>query len=471
MTPNDPLMTRATAWRLFGLALLVRVVFLLLSADSQIIQEGTLVRHLTIARSVQEGHGWQQESFPSKQIHGVTAAGKPYLLPVDAWPALRPDQLATPTPIDTVGFAALLATVWTVTGSRSLVPVQVLHVVLDSAAAVLLAWLVAALVGNRRLAVVAGVLYALLLPAARLAINPHRDAWAIWTGLAVLACAVRFEQTGRVRFLLGLAGTAVVGAWLRPTTVALFVPLVAVLWVVPAVSGRRVGLALAALATSLAVGFFAPFVAWNQQTYGRPFAVVSALGAWVAMGEYPNDHKAGNSDTAACQRVEELGYHGRPFTLEWDDVLGQEVARISAADPTLVWRNALRRLPQFAVSGFADVLEVPDHLRMTNYTATPGKSARTFLIDHPFWALARFGLAPLFWLTAAAGAVLLRRTWRQWLWLVVPAAWGIGYSALSHFETRNIVVTLWGPLVLVAAVVLAGWDAVRRRQRLKTDPA
>ena len=440
---------------LIVLALAVRLVFLAYYHDGPYVQSGTLVRHVSIARSLLSGHGFQQEFRFAGEIKREGGEGK--ILPPHAWPPLDPEAVGTPTPIDSVGYGTLLAGLWRLTGTRSFLPVQGLQLFLDALVAPVLVWIVLALTGAPRRAWAVGGVYALFLPTARMAVNPHREIWAVIGTVFAVALMLRFARGGRWPAVLGAGAVFTLAAWLRPTIMPLALLLPAALLLHPALRPRRVLAGGVALLAVVSAGFWAPFVAYNLATYGEPVAMIQGLGRWTGYGEFPNPYGAGPLDDDARRWVAEQGYDLQFGSLEWDRVLVERVREIEADDPTLKFRNALKRLPQFLAAGFSDVFDFPREYQRHVYLAKPGHTLLTYVLDHPLVAFARFGLAASFWALALLGLALCLPSWRRVALLAVPPAWTVALASYTHFENRNIVIGMWGAIYFV--VVGAEWLA------------
>ena len=452
---------------MFGIALVLRLAFAAAFHEGQILQPGTLVRHVSIARSLMAGHGLQQEQRTppnaTRPQDGEVTLNDP-----GVWGPLDPTNLDRPTISDSVGYGVLLAAVWTLTGA-SFLPVILLQALLDALCAPALAGIATTLSGDKRLGRATGWTYALLPPLARVAVNPHRDAWALFgmvLGLWFLLRHVRKDK-GSPLFspaLLGATLCVAVGTWLRPPMLALAVVTPLLLLAHPDLPRRRV------LAGGLAffVGallFVGPFMAYNQRVWGKPWMMVSGLGQWESYGEFPNPYGNANSDVAAGAYVASQPNPPPSLTPAWDAVLLRRVHEIDAADPTLKHRNALKRLPQLFASGFADVVAVPPEARMSVWMATPGHTRLGYLRAYPLLSLVRFCLSPPFWVLVFTGVWLLRRSWRRLLVFAAAPAYSTLYCAYSHFENRIIVVGLWGAALFFAAALLAASDFWRARRR------
>ncbi|MHC4117537.1 MAG: ArnT family glycosyltransferase [Planctomycetota bacterium] len=457
---------RSFLFAVFAACLACRVVFLLFYHHGPVLQKGTLIRHVSIARNLLAGHGWKQEFDIQGELFRVVN-GKKLMVDPEDWPPIRTQNLKEPAPTDTVGYAVLLAGIWAVTGKQIFLWVQLLQIVLDSLVCLALYAIVHWQIGKRSLAGLAAILYAVFLPAARMAVNPHRDIWAVYGVVFALYFVTLYVQRRRWWSLLLSAGVLAICCWMRPNILLIPPVLGFGLWL-----SRRLTLAKSCAVTvvqgiGLFLLFILPFVRYNQAVYGRPWVVCSGLGAWERYGEFDNPFGCKFSDVAAAEYVRSKGYDYPLYSEEFDNVLSERVREIESEAPFLKYVNMARRAPQFMFCGFSDVFTFPKELLIREYMRQPDKTYLTYVLEHPLVFLAKYGIAPLFWAMVLLGIIVDRKRWRKNLLFALIAAYYIGLCCRGHFENRYVVVGMWSTLYFVAAVLVWAYHAIASKLNMR----
>lgn len=349
-------------WWIFGTALFVRLLLLILLHDSYYtsgMAQGEL------ARNIVEGRGFVV-NIPFADSIGALSAKENRLVDVHEGverfsPADSPSDFRPFIAYMMPGQGILLAGTYVLTGSYTYLPLQTLQAIIDACGVFLLIGLGESLF-NRRVGLVAAMLFSIYIPEARLAITATRDAWMpiIYLGAAYAAVRMWKEPSVRRAFVLGLV--VAIGAYFRSEILLLPV------WVggTAILAGRswRISASNAAVAMIPVVILLLPWTIRNYVVFDR--IIPTNTGLWVAMwqsfGEYENDFGAVNNDVVSVGQMRAAG-HDEPFdSPEYDALFRPKVMQVLAERPFWVGWTILRRLARIPFQMHAWGLSTTDDI-------------------------------------------------------------------------------------------------------------
>jgi 4-amino-4-deoxy-L-arabinose transferase-like glycosyltransferase len=232
----------------------------------------------------------------------------------DAHPLWQPEVY------EPVGESVVLAGLWEVTGSERFLPEQILRIVLDALAALLVYRIAMRLFKRRRAALLAAALYAVYPPIAHMTISPYEDFWAIDITIAIVATYLEaVHSSHRWHWLVACGVITGLGCYFRPNV--LILPAILALALVPRTGVRRAlrdGLAVTALAALLLV----PWTIRNYDVFHR-FVPVRGIGfaMWEGLGEAHNSFGAVLNEEVVIAEVKKAHPNLVVESPAWDAVL------------------------------------------------------------------------------------------------------------------------------------------------------
>jgi 4-amino-4-deoxy-L-arabinose transferase-like glycosyltransferase len=448
---------------LYGLLLLSLAVRLplLLSQHDAYITGGIATSLGLVARNILEGRGLVETTGPSEILQLYEAqVGRGKLLDIRDFPD-PPDQPTKPLIQRMPGYPLLLASIWKLTGNYRYFPLQTLQVLLSALLPFLLLDTGRRLLGERA-GLVAGVLSALNLPEARLAVAPLYDWWIVLLASCLAWLLVRSQERGYPPgdFLaMGLMVAA--AAYLKSTVIVL--PLFATAALLPSLPLRPLALRLA-LAFGLPILALVPWAARNHRIFGRPILTNTFFWAtlWEGFGEVPNRFGAVLDDRLTYVHAvgvrNELVY-GTP---EYDDFFRPKVVEVFNNDPGFVASLWIRRLVRgllFPVNVWGIPWAENPESSFTYFQGTQGGGPLAYLAARPGTVLVKAAQRiwePLLFLLALLALLTDRRRWREFLPLVALPVSLLAATIPLHLEGRYLLpaTQIW---ILFAAVPLAAW--------------
>ena len=442
------------------LSLAVRLPLLVTQHDAYL--SGGITTSLgLVARNFMEGRGLVETTGPPEILLLYdTQLQEGRLRDVREFPD-PPDQPTKPLIQRMPGYPLLLAVTWKLTGSASYLPIQILQVLLSA----LMPWLLcdaARRLFGWRAGLAAGILGALNLPEARLAVVPLYDWWVILLVASVAWLLVRGGERGYPvpQFLvMGLCVAA--GVYLRPTVLVL--PVFALAALLPRLGWRQV-LLRGVLALGIPILVLVPWAVRNDRVFHRPILTTTFFWptVWEGFGEVPNSFGAYLDDRITyLQAVDsrKLLVYGSP---EYDDHFRQKVIHLVATSPGFVaslWARRLVRGLLFPENPWGlPWAENPD-ASFIEFQRTGGGGIAAFLTKRPGTVLVKLAKRlwePFLFLMALLTLVVDRSRWREFLPLVALPVFLLAVTIPLHLEGRYLLpgTQVW---ILFAAPPLAAW--------------
>jgi 4-amino-4-deoxy-L-arabinose transferase-like glycosyltransferase len=413
------------------------------------------LRLLCVAWSTSGWHVLRQDAMSENYFAQgyALAAGEGYL-----------DQTrSSPEMLHPPGMALVVAALHLMTGGRADVPAQLLGALLDSASALLLAWLVSVTLGLGA-GTAAGLAYAGWPPAIWAAAGARgpEGLMPIFV-LGALACSYQATHRRGVRAWGWGAGAGLLvgaGSYLRPDYLFLPVALGAGLW---AWRRRPVrALATAALAQAVALLLLVPWAWRNHELSGRWIFTSTSVGATLitGLGEFHNVWGFGYTDEDRAREAFAQGIES-PWSPEADAYFRGVFRKAVAEHPGAYAKAVLLRVPLGIAAPQSFGFDNPGKTETFTSARYGGKDRFEIVRQRPLYILAAYwdvllvaalnvlGAAACIWMFAAErerGLVFL---------LLCPHLYGIGSHLLTHFEPRFILASAF---VLTTGI---GWAAAR----------
>jgi len=442
------------------LSLAVRIPFLVARHDTYL--SGGITTSLgLVARNLLEGRGLNETTGPSSILQLYDAQlGRGKLVDIQEFPD-PPDQPTKPLIQRMPGYPVLLALLWKLTGSYRYLPVQILQVLLSALLPLLLYDAARRLFGPRA-GLAAGILGALNIPEARLAVVPLYDAWIVFLVGFLAWLLVRSAERGfPVRDFLAVGLAVSAGTYLKSTVLVL--PLFVLGALLARLSWRSV-LLRGIVAFGLPLLALVPWAMRNREIFHRPILTNTFFWptVWEGFGEVPNRFGAVLDDRSTYLQAvhnDHLLVYGTP---EYDDYFRPKVLSIWTGEPAFVtslWARRLTRGLLFPDNTWGAPMAESPEASFSYFQATNGGGPLAYLLARPGTALlkaAQRTWEPLLFLLALLTLGVDRARWREFLPLVSLSVFLLAVTVPLHLEGRYL---LPGTLVwiLFASAPLAAW--------------
>jgi 4-amino-4-deoxy-L-arabinose transferase-like glycosyltransferase len=334
-----------------------------------------------------------------------------------------------------IGEAAVLAGLWSVTGGQRYWQIQVLQAVVDALAALLVYWIAWQLFRRVRPALIAAGLYALYPPIAWTTVNPYDDIWAVDFTIAIVALYLLVLRSGhRWRWLIACGLCAGIGAYFRPQ-VLLIAPALALATI--AATGWREALRRSFTTTAIASLLLVPWTIRNYEDFHAFIPTRAGLWQtmWAGLNELSNSLTGSLSEEALRIDIHRVHPNLLPETPAWDAYAKPYVIHAIERHP-LLYVEVLAHRVALATIWPQSELWMRSGTELVVFSHKGG--ALGFVIDEPFHAL-EYALEPLVFLLAILGLVL---TWRygrlqQGILVAVVLCVLVPYLAI-HVEGRYL---------------------------------
>ena len=445
---------------LFLLAMAVRLPMLYSLRD--VYLTGGITTSLgLVARNLLEGRGLNETTGPEEilRLYDVQI-GEGRLRDIQDFPD-PPDQPTRPLIQRMPGYPALLALVWSLTGSYRYLPIQILQIALSCLLPLLLYG-----AGRRTFGEasgrVAGTLGAMNFAEARLAVVPLYDWWILFTvGVVLWLLSLARERGFPLRDFALLGAVVAVGVYFKSTLIV--APFLMALFLIPQIGLRRSAIG-ALLLAGLPLLALVPWTLRNQRIFHRTILTNTFLwpSIWEGFGEVDNPFGARLDDRltylAALSEQRDLVYASPAY----DDFFRARVLSVHEDHPGFVislwlgrlWRGLLSPANSWGLGG-ADRPE----MSYAVFRIETGGSPLDYLRHRPGVALVK--LLQRIWDPVLLCLTLLtvamdRNRWREFLPLFsLPLAF-LAVTIPIHLEGRYL---LPGGLVLIlfASVPIAAW--------------
>jgi len=416
-----------------------------------------------VARNLLEGRGLSETTGPFTILQLYDRqAGEGRLIDIRDFPD-PPDQSTKPLIQRMPGYPLLLAAIWKVTGEYRYLPVQILQVGLSALLPLLLAGTARRLFGSPA-GVAAGVLGALNLPEARLALVPLYDWWIVPIAVLyawILVRSAARDYPARDFLILGAVGAA--GVYLKPTVAAL--PLFVVAALLPRLARRQLALR-GALAFGIPLLMLLPWAARNNRVFHRPILTTTFFWAtiWEGYGEVPNRFGAVLDDRRTYMQVlsrQKLLTYGTP---EYDDYFRPQVLSVMTSSPGFIaglWAKRIVRGLLFPDNSWGIPWAEDPEASYVYFQSNQGGGPLAYLRARPGAAIVKMAQKiwePFLFVLALLTLGVERARWKEFLPLVAIPLSALAATIPLHLESRYLLpaTEIW---ILFAAAPLSAWLA------------
>jgi len=442
------------------LSLAVRIPLLVTQHDAYLTGGITTSLGL-VARNLLEGRGLVETTGPQEILQlDAMQHQEGRLRDIREFPD-PPDQPTKPLIQRMPGYPILLALTWKLTGSYTYLPIQILQVLL-SALMPLLFYDMARRLFGRSAGLAAGILGALNVPEARLAVTPLYDWWIILLVVLIAWLLIRGAERGypaRQFLMMGLAVAA--GVYFRPTVLVL--PLFVLAGLLPTLHRRKL-LLRGALALGIPILALIPWAVRNNRIFHRPILTTTFLWptVWEGFGEVPNSFGAYLDDRITYMQAvagQKLIVYGTP---EYDDHFRPKVIRVVASHPGFVaslWVRRLIRGLLFPENPWGIPWAENPEASFSEFQRLQGGGMGAYLMARPGTALVKLAQRlwePFLFLLALLALVVDRSRWKEFLPLVALPVCMLAVTISLHLEGRYLLpgTQIW---ILFASAPLSAW--------------
>lgn len=388
----------------------------------------------------------------------------------EAVPQPNGEIVYEPTARDLPGHGIVIIATWLLTGTRSLVPLQLLQILLD-ACMVFFLYSIGRRLFSERIGLLTALCFALYLPEATLAVWARRDVWVSYGAIVSFYCVLRYAEALKWKYIL-TAGIVLAWTTYFRSTMILF-PAALGLGLALRIGWRRALFPTAVMTALIVIGLL-PWGIRNYHVLHGRFLLTELnfnQSMWEGFGQFPNPVGAVNNDALTEQRMRAEGYTGRFATVEYEDFLRPKVARVIREHPGWYLGTAFRRIPRALLLNRV-------HWGVLQKS---GMEFHKFHLEHGGsmsmlnYALQMVRLDPGFLITKAADSVILvlamiglwvtwRSHWRTTLMLASLPALFIVTLMPIRIEGRYMVPVHWVFLMGMAVALAAFWDRWRRKE-------
>jgi 4-amino-4-deoxy-L-arabinose transferase-like glycosyltransferase len=443
-------------------AALVRIGFLLWSCSGwhfYFLQKGLTDVYFAEGYAIAAGYGYVWSDSPKgqallKDLYQRATTDNTRALPQAAEPLSEGDL--RPEMIHPLGMSLLVAAINRMFGIRADIPIQIVGIALDTAAAGIFWWIVTTFLSSP-VGLTAGLLYALFPPLANAAIFKLPDGMLSFFLLACLACTLKATRELGWKALLWnvAAGVCIgLGGYLRPDYVLTPVILFFGLWAYTRYFWRS-AVAIGVMQLTVLV-LLLPWAYRNYSSCGRWIFTSTSVGATLitGLGEYHNPWGFGAADD---DRDREAVTEG--LTSAWDcegDRYFQALFVDSVhQDPGAYILTVVRRLPFVLATPYNFGLENPwkTGIRFPD-SRKAGEDRYLMVMRRPWYVLAAYweylaiGAFTLVGLLSTIVMALKEPSKAGLIMLIVsPHIYSISSHMLTHLEPRFLLPSMFGWLL------------------------
>jgi 4-amino-4-deoxy-L-arabinose transferase-like glycosyltransferase len=374
--------------------------------------------------------------------------------------AVYPEMLHPP------GMALIIAAIHRITGARAELYFEIIGMLLDTAAACLLCWMIYKFF-SERIAFAAGMIYALYPPLAFLSTVQRLS--ESYQPIIILASLVFVLQSacasGRKLALWWiLAGLMVgIGAYLRPDYLLVPVAYGFALWMYTG-RFRRSILAMAVM-QAVALILLIPWAYRNHQLCGRWIFTATSVGCTLINGlsEYNNAWGFGGLDEDRVVEAHKQGFYA-PESPEADLYFQSLFWESIRSKPLGYLMTIVKRLPMaiLAPQGFG--FNNPYKTGTFSSAIQQGRDRYDVIFSKPWYVIKAYWEYLLMGAVSVAGLVssiimlfLERRRFALVFLLLSPHLYAIGVHLLTHYEPIFVLPSMFSFLLGLAYVICRGW--------------
>lgn len=422
-------------------ALLIRILLLIFAYPSW--QHGFLDADL--AQNILEGHGIASTTMDAEGHRNYT-----------------------PTAHDMPGYAVLLIFFRWLTGSESLIYIQIFQILIDGFLCGVI-YSIAKHFFGKKIGLIAAGLFAIYLPQGYLSVSPMRDFWvSLGTTLGFLSLT-KFLEKKRTAFLVGAGLAWGLASYFRPVTFLLPIFL-SFLWLF--IDRWRIALRSGIIMTLTSVLCLSPWIIRNYIQFDKfiPTRTAVFYSMWEGFGEFPNRFGAILNDEYTIKQMQDEGFQGLHTSPEFDAFVKEKVIKVIRENPLWYLGVVIKRIPYaFVFNKTPWGVGQDDHLSYHKFFRdNPNqKSLMTYSfhlarVNPGFFVTKALDIVIL--LSAIIGIYLSRRQGKKLIFLVaIPLYFALIHIPI-HIEGRYMVPSHWVYLIFSGVTLNAIWEFIQRRR-------
>ncbi len=449
---------------LFFLSLGINALFLYNSYKAGQFCQGTLVEHGEVGYNIARHNSWKVNP---DRVQAINLKQRTLCRAVE-YSELDHTCYGAPSAHrdvgDTIGYGCVLGVLWKITGSYNYLDVQLLQILVFSLLMLLIFQIALLLFNNVTCAVICSVTHLLFFPLIFQNVQAHRDVWAYYGVVVLVYALLKFlRDTMSIGALVGWGLLFSFIQFVRPS----------VFWALITISAaallaclserhlfKKTVLAVLIFFTTNMLGFWVPFMAYNNHTYGRFFVGPIGQDLIEGIGEYPNPWG---------YQLDDDWFHD--FMKKRYPELTTRQERDDQAK--LLFKQAIREQPLFFAGVFAKrfAAHLLPNVPWSYYPEALYKGCVSFMdklklgLRSPRVGLDLLGRMLyvrlfLFLGYLGAGLLLARRRYFELLVLVGIIMGGFG-KFVSHIEYRYLVPYYWPFAFFVGYLVWVLWVKAR----------
>jgi 4-amino-4-deoxy-L-arabinose transferase-like glycosyltransferase len=383
-----------------------------------------------------------------------------------------PQEGAIPEMLHPPGMALLVAGANIIFNIKADVPIQIMGIIFDSIAAVLVYW-IASTAFNKRVGLLVGILYSLFPPLARGPAAKSPDGLIAVFVVGCFFCILKGARTSRWQSLGWYAASGLMlglGSYLRPDYMLMPAFLVLGLWAYT----RRLIRSLSAMVLTQMVVLLVLFP-WAYRNYNlsnRWIFTSTSVGATLitGLGKFTNPWGFGHADE---DRHKQAAAQGIPsaWTSEADLYFRKLFVKSVKEEPGAFFKAVLLRIP-FAIAtpydwGFANPvrLQIKGGTRQAqDHRDSVLRSRLKVLNSRPLYMLAAYWDRLIIMILSVCSfisvGVLFVKEWQNRglvFLLVAPHVYAILAHLITHMQPRFILPTMYCWLIGLGYMLAQGW--------------
>ena len=366
-----------------------------------------------------------------------------------------------PTAQEMPGYSILLSFFQWLTGSETLIYIQLFQILLDSLSCYLI-YLFGRKCFSEPVGLIGATLFALYLPEAYLAVSPMRDVWITFCLLTALFLFLKYISSEQKRWLILTGLTVGVGCYFRPTVFFLPLFLCIPLW---SRSKRKLGKSLMAgvVMQSVVLLCLTPWGIRNYLALDRFILTRTVFyqSIWEGFGEFANPFGAVLNDTLTQRQTQAEGFTGEFTSPEFDEFLKPKVIQAIREKPLWYLGVVLKRIPYALLLNRIPWGVLQDETLFYHKSYLGNESQKNLwtysqkLLKQNPGLLVTKTFDALIFVLALTGIYLSRRQWQETLLILMVPLYFVAVHIPIHIEGRYMVPTHWVYLIFSAVTLVA----------------
>lgn len=253
-----------------------------------------------------------------------------------------------PTINDTPYYGTLIGLTWKIFSTKSLFPIQLLQVLLDSFMTLLI-FFTAKNFFNKKTGLIAAFIFALYLPEAQLATIPLRDIFGSFGTIIFFyffskAYVSKSQKSQAINLFIGVALTSIC-TLIRPSIALVpffFIPFLLIKW-----PWKQAIINGTVIALTNILFFWTPMSLVNLYNYDQPFVSPLGHGLLTGLGEFENPFGLRKDDRITIEVVRNEGYDYTYGSIPFNETLKNKAVDLIKQRPDVFATHLLKRIPKY----------------------------------------------------------------------------------------------------------------------------